>query len=86
MIIVSNNDKSRVVEIDLSIFDEVKKYLKKITKKNNSSFSYIDEIGDKIVVIDGKEYVEPTKDDIIAINSDEEFLDEDEAKRLISYA
>jgi len=86
MIIVSNNDKSRVVEIDLSIFDEVKKYLKKITKKNNSSFSYIDEIGDKIVVIDGKEYVEPTKDDIIAINSDEEFLDEDEAKRLLSYA
>ena len=84
MIIVSNNDKSRIVEIDLSIFDEVKEYLKKITKKNNSSFSYIDEIGDKIVVIDGKEYVEPTKDDIIAINSDEEFLDEDEAKRLLN--
>ena len=48
-------------------------------------FEYIDEIGDKIVVIDGKEYVELTKDDIVAINSDEEFLDEDEAKILLSY-
>ena len=84
MPIISNYDKSRIVEIDLSIFDKVKDYLKKITKKNNSSFSYIDDLGDKIVVIDGKEYVEPTKDDIIAINNSDECLDEDKAKRLIN--
>ena len=80
MPIISNYDKFRIDEIDLSIFNKVKVCL----KKNNSSFSYIDELGDKIVVIDGKEYVEPTKDDIIAINNSEEFLSEDEAKRLLN--
>ena len=35
MLIVSNNDKSRIDEIDLSMFNKVKDCL----KKNNSSFS-----------------------------------------------
>ena len=37
------------------------------SKEEKRKFSYIDEIGDKVIVIDGQEYIEPTKEDIEAI-------------------
>jgi len=85
MVILSDNNKSNIFEIDSSIFEETKNFLKKLTKSKKSSFSYIDDLGDKIVVIDGKEFVEPTKEDIEAIFTakDKEFLDESEAKKLL---
>ena len=41
--------------------------LKQRSKKKKKSFSYTDDIGDLVVVINGEEYVVPTKSDIEAI-------------------
>jgi protein tyrosine/serine phosphatase len=85
MLVLSADINSRIIEIDKSIFDEAKEFLIDIAKKKKKSLSYIDEIGDKIVVINGKEYVEPTKEDIEDIYSmcENDFIDESEVKRLL---
>ena len=85
MTIVQTNPNSRILEIDNSLFEDVKEFLKKLTIKKQKKFSYIDDLGDLIVVKDGKEYVVPTKDDIVELNniSKEDFLDEEEVKRLL---
>ena len=41
------------------------------------------DFGDKIVVSNGREYVVPARDDLNAIYTKEETIDEDEAKRLL---
>ena len=85
MTIVQTNPNSRILEIDNSLFEDVKEFLKTLTIKKHKNFSYIDDLGDLIVVKDGKEYVVPTKDDIVELNniSKEDFLDEEEVKRLL---
>ena len=85
MIVISTNNNSKILEIDKELFEEVKDFLRNLSKKKKKSFSYTDDIGDLVVVIDGEEYVIPTKSDIEAIlkNKQEEFLDEDEVKRLL---
>jgi len=85
MTIVQTNPNSKILEIDNSLFEDVKEFLKRLTIKKQKNFSYIDDLGDLIVVENGKEYVIPTKEDIIKLNntSKNDFLDEDEAKRLL---
>ena len=65
------------------IYDEINTLI--LSKKKKKSFSYTDDIGDLVVVINGEEYVVPTKSDIEAIlkSKKNDFLDEDEAKRLL---
>jgi len=82
MIVISQN--SKLFEVDNELFEEVKNFLKNLSKKKKKSFSYIDEFGDKIVVIGDKEYVIPTREDIEAIKSKGDFLDEEEVKKLIN--
>jgi hypothetical protein len=84
MIVVSSND-TNILEIDKSLFEKTKEFLTYLSKKEQKSFSYIDELGDTIVVDNGIAYVVPTKDDVVTmckIKSDD-FIDEDEAKRLL---
>ena len=85
MTIVQTNPNSKILEIDNSLFEDVKEFLKNLTIKKQKNFSYIDELGDLIVVENGKEYVIPTKEDIINLNNTkkEDFIDENEAKRLL---
>ena len=85
MIVLQTDKNSRFLEVDESIFDEVKDFLASISKKRKKTLSYIDEIGDKIVVINGEEYVVPTREDLEAIyNTDkDDFIDESETKRLL---
>ena len=85
MTIVQTNQNSKILEIDNSLFEDVKEFLKNLTIKKQKNFSYIDELGDLIVVENGKEYVIPTKEDIINLNNTkkEDFIDENEAKRLL---
>jgi len=83
MLVVHTDSDSRLLEIDRDLFDEVKEFLKKLSHQRKKNFSYIDEIGDRIVVIDGEEYVVPTRQDIEAIHADDEMIDEGEAKRLL---
>jgi DNA replication initiation complex subunit (GINS family) len=84
MIVISQNN-SKIFEVDKELFEDVKVFLKNLTKKKKKSFQYIDDIGDTIVVIDGKEYVVPTKEDIKAIQEakDDEFVSEEEAKKIL---
>ena len=84
MIMVTDN-KSKIFEVDNEIFEDVKNFLKNLAKRKNKSFSYIDELGDLVVVKGDKEMVIPNRDDILAITTkkDEEFLDEEEVKRLL---
>jgi len=85
MTIVQTNPNSKILEIDNSLFEDVKEFLKNLTIKKQKNFSYIDELGDLIVVENGKEYVIPTKEDIINLNNTkkEDFFNENEAKRLL---
>jgi len=85
MTIVQTNPNSRILEIDNSMFEEVIKFLKQLTIKKEKNFSYIDEIGDLIIVKNGKEYVVPTQKDIKELNqlNQDDFIDEEETKRLL---
>ena len=80
MIVISED--SKLFEVDKELFEEVKEYLKSLSKKRKKPFSYIDELGDRIIVIGEKEYVEPTKEDLEAFLNEEEYMDEDEVKKL----
>ena len=84
MIVITQNNFN-ILEIDKELFEEVKDFLRNLSKKKKKSFSYTDDIGDLVVVINGEEYVVPTKSDIEAIlkSKKNDFLDEDEAKRLL---
>jgi DNA replication initiation complex subunit (GINS family) len=84
MVILSEGN-SKIFEIDNDLFEEVENYLKNLTKEKSKIFSYIDESGDKIIVIGDEEYVVLTSDDVKAILSakKDDFLDEDELKRLL---
>ncbi len=84
MLVIQTDPNSRLLEIDSELFDDVKEFIGKLSLKKKRSFSYIDELGDKIVVSNGKEYVVPTKDDLEAIyGNDDLLMDEGEAKRLL---
>ncbi len=85
MVILSEGN-SKIFEIDKDLFEEVKNYLKNLSKKKSKTFSYIDDNGDKIVVIGDEEYVVATNDDVKAILSakKDDFLDEDEVKRILN--
>ena len=84
MIMIDNNNY-KIFEVDNELFEEVKRFLKNLTKQKNKSFSYIDDLGDVVVVKGDREIVIPNKDDIVAITTkkDEDFLDEEEVKRLL---
>jgi len=84
MIMVADNN-SKIFEVDNEIFEDVKKFLKNLTKKKDKSFSYIDDLGDLVIVQGDKEIIVPNKDDILAITNkkDEDFLDEEEVKKLL---
>jgi ribosomal protein L13 len=83
MIVITHNN-SKILEIK-KLFEKMKNFLRNLSKKKKKSFSYTDDIGDLVVVINGEEYVVPTKSDIEAIlkSKKNDFLDEDEAKRLL---
>jgi len=51
---------------------------------NNTNF-YYDELGDKIIVVNGEKFVVPTTEDIETLNNlkKEDFVDEDEVKKLL---
>ena len=80
MVVLNVDRSSKIFEIDESIFEDTKEYLQQLSSDKKVSFSYIDDIGDKIVVIDGKEYVEPTIDDLKAIYDckKQDFVDSEE--------
>jgi DNA replication initiation complex subunit (GINS family) len=84
--IVFADKNSKIFEIDKELFEEVKNFLKNLSKQKNKAFSYIDEFGDKVVVIGDEEYVVPTNEDIQAIllSKKDEFLDEDEVKSILN--
>jgi hypothetical protein len=82
MVILQTNPNYKILEIDSSLFDEVKTFVKKLTAKKQKSFSYIDDLGDKIVVVNGEEFVVPTIEDIETLHNikKDDFIDEDEVK------
>ena len=84
MIMIANNN-SKIFEVDNELFEEVKRFLKNLAKKRDKSFSYVDDIGDVVIVKGDKEIVVPNKDDILAITTkkDEDFLNEEEVKKLL---
>jgi hypothetical protein len=86
MVILQTNPNYKILEIDSSLFDEVKTFVKKLTAKKQKSFSYIDELGDKIVVVNGEEFVVPTIEDIETLHNikKDDFIDEDEVRKLLN--
>jgi hypothetical protein len=86
MVILQTNPNYKILEIDSSLFDEVKTFVKKLTTRKQKSFSYIDELGDKIVVVNGEEFVVPTIEDIETLHNikKDDFIDEDEVKKLLN--
>ena len=52
---------------------------------NNTNF-YYDKLGDKIIVVNGEEFVVPTTEDIETLHNlkKEDFIDEDEVKKLLN--
>ena len=85
MVVLETNSYSNIFEVDQSLFDDVKDFLVKLSNKENKSFSYINDIGENIVVKDTKEFVIPTRDDIEAIYNikDDDFITEDEMKKML---
>ena len=86
MVILQTNPNYKILEIDSSLCDEVKTFVKKLTAKKQKSFSYIDELGDKIVVVNGEEFVVPTIEDIETLHNikKDDFIDEDEVRKLLN--
>jgi len=85
MIVLTDNS-SKLFEVDNELFEEVKNFLKTLSKKRKKKFTYIDDAGD-IILVDGEnEYVIPTKDDINLLKSlnENDFIDEEEAKKLLN--
>jgi len=78
--------KSRIFKVDDGLFEDVKKFLHDLAKKRNGSFSYFDELGDLIIVKGDQEFVVPTDEDIKTIfeTKEEDFLDEEEAKKILN--
>ena len=81
--IADNN--SKIFEVDNEIFEDVKNFLKNLAKKKNKSFSYVDDLGDVVIVQGDKEKILPNKEDVLAITNkkNEDFLDEEEVKKLL---
>ena len=81
--IIHVDNNSKIFEVDKSMYKEVLSFLKSLAKEKKKSFSYIDDLGDTIVVIGDKEYVIPTKEDIEAIflSKKDDFVDEDVVKK-----
>ncbi len=84
MIMIADNN-SKIFEVDNEIFEDVKKFLKNLAKKKNKSFSYVDDLGDVVIVQGDKEKILPNKEDVLAITNkkNEDFLDEEEVKKLL---
>ena len=84
MIMIADNN-SKIFEVDNEIFEDVKKFLKNLAKKKNKSFSYVDDLGDVVIVQGDKEKILPNKEDALAITNkkNEDFLDEEEVKKLL---
>ncbi|WP_456450602.1 hypothetical protein [Hydrogenimonas sp.] len=74
---------AKILEVGDELFKDAVAYLKSLTKKRGGSFQYIDEAGDVIVVDKEGEYVLPTRCDIESLKNDADFVDEEEAKRLL---
>jgi len=56
------------LQIEQDLFSQVVQQLKELLAQyKNSNFTYIDKLGDTIQVINGKEFVIPTKEDLQAI-------------------
>ena len=83
MMVLQTNTNANIFEIDPSLFTEVKEFLTNLSKKKEKSFSYIDDIGDTVNVINGVEYIAPTRDDLSAIYSSKEddFISETQMKQ-----
>ena len=86
MKVIEIEDGNRMFEVDESIYEDVLSFLKELAKEKNASFSYIDDLGDLIVVVGGKEYVVPSKKDVFGMVNlkDEEFLEEEQVKDLLN--
>ncbi len=84
MQIVQVNDNNTILEIDKSLLKDVVEFLKTISKEKNTSFQYIDDMGDIILVENGQEYVIPAKEDIKSIinSNDSDFIDENKIKEM----
>jgi DNA replication initiation complex subunit (GINS family) len=85
MIVLTDNS-SKLFEVDNELFEEVKTFLKTLSKKRKKKFTYIDDAGDVILVDGENEYVIPAKEDISVLNSlnENDFIDEEEAKKLLN--
>ena len=59
------------LNVNDSIFAQALEHIKTFVSahQNESKYFYIDEIGDTIEVINGKEYVVPTKEDLDILNA-----------------
>ena len=72
------------LEADKDLIIELKQLLKNLTKKKNKSFSYINEFGEKVVVINGKEFIEFPQKELNELKQiKDDFIDEEEAKKLL---
>ena len=85
MVVLNTNNYSNIFEVDRSLFKKVKEFLMELSKKENKSFSYINDIGENIIVENAKEFVVPTREDLEAIYQikDDDFIDENEAKKIL---
>jgi hypothetical protein len=83
--VVLQTDNNHIFKIDSNMLKDTKEFLKNLSIKKNSKFSYMDEIGDTIVVENGKEYVVPTADDVVAFytTNKDDFVSEEGAKKLL---
>jgi hypothetical protein len=83
--VVLQTKNNHIFEIDNTMLEETKEFLKKLSKKKHTKFSYIDELGDTIAVLDGKEYVVPTAEDVTLFHTIDknDLISEEEAKKLL---
>ncbi len=81
--VIHTDNNSQIFEVDKSMYKEVLSFLKSLSKEKKKSFSYIDELGDTIVVLGDKEYVIPTREDIesIFLSDRNDFIDENILKK-----
>jgi len=76
------------LQVQDDLLNQALDYIKKfVTKhKNESNYRYVDTFGDTIEVVDNKEFVIPSKEDLQILNqpmNKDDFISNDEAKRLL---
>ena len=75
------------INIEDSLFTQVLNKFQEVLKRENiqSDFTFVDEVGDQIVIKNDVQFVVPTKEDLELINNSkkEDFISSEEARKLL---